>query len=392
MSRQEVIGPERTYAFPQLWMLKPNPFRDMANYPINEKKIETLLASYERTGFWGNIVGRRINEKEFQIAYGHHRLAALWRKYGERSKQQVGIVVQDLSDADMIRIMADENDEEFRSSAYVQMESVRSVLLAYASGNPGISEQLGEIPSKTKDGCICEAPSVVFDDSQSTGDHPYTRHQVAKFLGWTRKNNSGIQPDFRCDTAFKCLEVVERGLAKETDFIGMTITAAEAVASSALAEHKRKAKEAETIAKQAEERKQLAEQETGRERLRLEKEAASLAQEAKAATKEATKHPAQFIQEAKEDIAKGAGLREIRERSTARSDRTATKSPDAWTKAVEKLCGKLRQRWTDDDKLYESVVFIADHLSEVPSASLRTLTKELNAIVQRITNVMEKLS
>ena len=35
-----------------------------------------LTSSIEKTGFWDNLVGRKMNG-EIQIAYGHHRIEAL---------------------------------------------------------------------------------------------------------------------------------------------------------------------------------------------------------------------------------------------------------------------------------------------------------------------------
>ena len=38
--------------------IKPNPFRNLSNYPIDQEKVETLLASIQDTGFWDNLVGK----------------------------------------------------------------------------------------------------------------------------------------------------------------------------------------------------------------------------------------------------------------------------------------------------------------------------------------------
>ena len=56
--------------------LKPNPFRDMKNYPINQEKIQSLTNSINETGFWDNILARK-NNGNIEIAYGHHRLVVL---------------------------------------------------------------------------------------------------------------------------------------------------------------------------------------------------------------------------------------------------------------------------------------------------------------------------
>lgn len=99
------------------------------------------------------------------------------------------------------------------------MEAVRATLEAYAAGKI----KLGKIPVKTQKSLICSAPSVIAcegNEGLTINPHTYTRLQIAEFLGWTigRERNNAKQLDFRCKVAFHCLEAVERGLAKPTDF------------------------------------------------------------------------------------------------------------------------------------------------------------------------------
>ncbi len=59
--------------------IKPNPFRNIAHYPINSEKVATLTASIQETAFWNNILARLNKDGEPEIAYGHHRLEAVKR-------------------------------------------------------------------------------------------------------------------------------------------------------------------------------------------------------------------------------------------------------------------------------------------------------------------------
>ena len=125
--------------------VEPNPFRDMSRYPIDRRKIAALQLSMDQTTFWDNIVARQVKNKA-QIAYGHHRLIALKEKYGPN--YEIDLILRDLSDTDMILVMANENMEEWSSSPAVEQETVRAVVLAYAAdkidlpepevGKPGI--------------------------------------------------------------------------------------------------------------------------------------------------------------------------------------------------------------------------------------------------------------
>ena len=86
--------------------LEPNPFREIDKYPIDRAKVEKLKLSIGETSFWDNILCRHKGEK-FEIAYGHHRLHALQ----ELKIKEVDIPVKNLTNAQMVRIMAEENLE-----------------------------------------------------------------------------------------------------------------------------------------------------------------------------------------------------------------------------------------------------------------------------------------
>ncbi len=96
-----------------------NPYRNIGKYPINREKVEALKTSIGQTGFWDNIL-IRPNGNRFQLAYGHHRLVAI----KELGIENVDVPVRDLDDATMLRIMANENMDEWRASPAVINETV----------------------------------------------------------------------------------------------------------------------------------------------------------------------------------------------------------------------------------------------------------------------------
>jgi len=165
--------------------LKPNPFRNMERYPIQEEKIQALILSYKKTGFWGNVVGRKSGPN-VEIAYGHHRLVALRTQLKE--KDSVDIIVKDLDDETMLRMMADENMQEWGSSAEVNYETVRAVVEAYAEGKI----TLGKVGVKVPKNKLRYAPKFTMGDVlPSRGEHPYDAETVGKFLGWDGKHKVG---------------------------------------------------------------------------------------------------------------------------------------------------------------------------------------------------------
>ncbi len=108
--------------------LIPNPYRNMNEYPLDQCKIDSLIKSIESTSFWDNLLAREsVTKGKFEIAYGHHRLVALRKLYGENSTKTVDIPVRELDDALMLKIMANENAKDWMISTTVVMETVRTV-------------------------------------------------------------------------------------------------------------------------------------------------------------------------------------------------------------------------------------------------------------------------
>lgn len=104
--------------------LRPNPFRNIATYPIDREKVENLKISMRKTGFWPTVMARPSKEEEgkYELAFGHHRHTALT----ELGYDEVDITVRDISDVHMIQMMADENFEYGQKDIRVVNETVAS--------------------------------------------------------------------------------------------------------------------------------------------------------------------------------------------------------------------------------------------------------------------------
>lgn len=198
--------------------LHPNPFRDLKQFPINNNKVKILEQSIDKTGFWDNVLVRKASNGSsgYEIAYGHHRLRAL----KNTDIKEVNLPVRDISDADMIRIMAHENMEEWSFSATAQQETIRTVVKAYADG---IIELSPPGKSATQKG-LHYAPSFqpgVYVPSTSTA-RPYTVETIAEFLGkaW---------PATKVGAILSGLTVIEQGLLDEEDMTGLTTYQVKAV-------------------------------------------------------------------------------------------------------------------------------------------------------------------
>lgn len=85
--------------------LEPNPYRRMDKYPIDRVKVEQLKTSIKEKTFWDNILARSNGNGKYQLAYGHHR----WIALKELGIKQIDIPIRKIDEADMIKIMAEEN-------------------------------------------------------------------------------------------------------------------------------------------------------------------------------------------------------------------------------------------------------------------------------------------
>ena len=192
--------------------IRPNPFRDIEHYPIDRPKIEALKASIGSTGFWDNLVARRVGDSA-EIAYGHHRLVAMREIDPDVS---IDLIIRDLDDATMLRIMADENMQEWTSSAAIEQETIAAVIKAYAAGKITLDMPDG------RNGKVRSAPSFQsrFEGSGAT----YIPETVAAFLRW---------PLRKVERAVAALAAIEAEEVPPETFRGLGSTLSERVVQAA---------------------------------------------------------------------------------------------------------------------------------------------------------------
>jgi len=105
--------------------IMPNPFRREKEYPYDPAKIERFVNSINENLFWQNIIARKSpnNNGKFEIAYGHHRIKALKKlKY-----KSIDIPIFDLDDNQMLKIMAEENHDDYKMSPAALNETIKAV-------------------------------------------------------------------------------------------------------------------------------------------------------------------------------------------------------------------------------------------------------------------------
>ena len=163
----------------QIKDLQPNPYRDIEHYPINEEKVQRLADSINQTGFWDNVLARKHDGK-IQIAYGHHRLAALRKVM--KATDEVDIPVKPLDDATMIKVMANENMDEWKTSPGVIDETVK-VARTFLEQHPKEKELV----------------------SRGRPNQPVGAPMIADFLGW---------PTSRITYALERLGLIDEGIVE----------------------------------------------------------------------------------------------------------------------------------------------------------------------------------
>lgn len=222
-SGEEYQGEYET-VFTRVDQLEPNPFRRLDEYPIVRAKVDALKSSILTTGFWPTIVGRSSGVN-VQIAFGHQRRQALLELDPARVIQ---VHVADLTNESMIKMMANENMQEWGSSVAVETETVRAVLDAFGKGQITLPPVLDKTPQSAIRYTLEE---LTADDLQALDSgmspefrgHPYTKSTVAEFLGWITTDKEGNRRiSYGCETAFLVLDAIAAGLITRGHIQGMS--------------------------------------------------------------------------------------------------------------------------------------------------------------------------
>ncbi len=104
--------------------IHPNPYRDFEMFPLNWKKVHKLKASIHDNGFFEGILARMKGDR-IELVHGHHRLEALKLEYSPDHMIEIP-VREDVSEADMIKMMVDENDPAYNADVRTIDEGVKA--------------------------------------------------------------------------------------------------------------------------------------------------------------------------------------------------------------------------------------------------------------------------
>lgn len=230
--------------------LEANPFRDIDNYPFWRDKLDRLKESMRSTGAWPNIIARATEGGSVQLAFGHHRIQA-FRELAEEGffKPLVELTIMDLSDDAMLKMMADENAEEFGTNFMLgTMNAVSAVVKAFGEGRIKLEAPAGGPYVWAAPGFIRQSSTLLKDIKL-----PYSPASVSHYLGWSTKHlEDGQQAGLRVLTAMAALELIEMGVCKPQAFQGLTLGEARAVVQQAQVVYKARLRELEAKAEEKE--------------------------------------------------------------------------------------------------------------------------------------------
>lgn len=112
-----------------LSLIRSNPFRDFDLHPIDPDQVARLRASIDADGFWASVVARKVSDG-YEIAFGHHRVDAA-RGAG---LTHIPIEVRELSDWQMVRMLASENATQRGSTAAAALDAIAAISRVLAFG------------------------------------------------------------------------------------------------------------------------------------------------------------------------------------------------------------------------------------------------------------------
>lgn len=173
-----------------------NPFRRLHDYPYVQSKLDALERSIDEVGLWPSIIARSGGGHKYEIAFGHHRLEAAKR----RKLKEVPLIVEQLSDRQMLQYMGRENLEDYNANFLIQLESWEAAMKS------------GLFPA-----CAGKTPDAI---------------DIARLLGWTelREDNQQLNATARaCQAAYG---LIQGGYSSRDDFEGQTVRGARDIAET----------------------------------------------------------------------------------------------------------------------------------------------------------------
>lgn len=142
----------------KLGAIKPNPYRDFKEVPLDPKNIEALRDSIRETGFWSGLQVR-AGGGDYQLVFGHNRIEAGKQELGPDFEYEFDLI--DADEREMIRRMNFENLQD------VVQPTLGHLKIGVRAARDQLEAVLrGDTPPR---GGVSEVFGTRFDDARKTG-------------------------------------------------------------------------------------------------------------------------------------------------------------------------------------------------------------------------------
>lgn len=364
--------------------LRPNPFREIDDYPLDRVKLDALKESFRETGYWGNITCRKKGTK-YEIAYGHHRQRAMEElvEEGEWPKsKKVAVICRDLSNEMMLQMMARENAEEYGTDAYTEAQTLESTIRAYGNGEI----ELPEVERK-------DERYVRFAKPPSTG--AYTMATVAAFLGWTKSDG---QPNHKCRVAFEVVDAFAEKIVDRNSIRGVSREIANSIVTRAVTLKREQERIAKEKQKRADEARVAAEKsQDAKARAAFNRVATKLEAESRDIAKDAKKVAESFAKDAIKQAKSGNwAVRDIRDAGAEAKARLRSKADQRYQTAREHyfyLCKLVAKMLNESlDERFKSLVSLMELDCGLEQEDIDQLLTEVKGLQNRAEKFAKKLT
>lgn len=176
--------------------VKPNKFRDVENYKLDQEKIQSLKASIGNTGFWPSVMIRQVGD-EYELLFGHHRVEAARQALGDDYEHDF-IIRHNADDTVAIRMMADENADSWAMSAQHALLCVKQardhlngLLQKYPTWDDALQD--GQLSSLQMTDWFGEPEANGKANYSQCREHGVGRNVIEKFLGGSFSRGRGVR-------------------------------------------------------------------------------------------------------------------------------------------------------------------------------------------------------
>jgi hypothetical protein len=182
-----------------------NPYRRLHSFPYIDSKLDALQRSIKDVGLWPSVIARALGDHklwQYELAFGHHRVEAVRRL----KMKTVPLIVERLTDKQMLQYMGRENLEDYNASFLIQLESWEAA----------IKSGFGSLVKEQKAQPIA----------------------IAGLLGWTRVNvNGSVILNGTAEACHAAFALIQGGYNSREDFAELTVDAVRNITERTLSRH-----------------------------------------------------------------------------------------------------------------------------------------------------------